>query len=152
MIEILRKAWLYQYWHDHGQLRFRDSKDLPPASLRMDSPYDPEAHFGNKRSLTWTGYKAHLTESCDAETPDLITHVETTFAGTADVTQTARIHQALEAKQLLPHEHLAIRALSMRGFSCRVRVSMAWNWSGRSARIPVGKPKLLRPSRSPGLW
>jgi DDE family transposase len=38
----------------------------------------------------------------------LITHVETTFAGTADITQTALIHQALEAKQLLPpHEHLA---------------------------------------------
>ena len=107
MIEILRQTWLSQYWHDHGQVRFREAKDLPPASLRMDSPYDPEAHFGNKRSLTWTGYKAHLTESCDDEAPHLITHVETTFAGTADVTQTARIHQALEAKQLLPHEHLA---------------------------------------------
>jgi transposase len=107
MIEILRKTWLYQYWHDHGQVRFREAKDLPPASLRMDSPYDPEAHFGNKRSLTWTGYKAHLTETCDDETPHLITHVETTFAGTADITQTALIHQALEAKQLLPHEHLA---------------------------------------------
>jgi transposase len=107
MIEILRKTWLYQYWHDHGQVRLRAATDLPPASLRMDSPYDPEAHFGTKRSLTWTGYKAHLTESCDDETPHLITHVETTFAGTADVTQTARIHQALEAKQLLPHEHLA---------------------------------------------
>jgi transposase len=107
MIEILRKAWLNQYWHDHGQVRFREAKDLPPASMRIDSPYDPEAHFGNKRSLTWTGYKAHLTESCDDEAPHLITHVETTFAGTADVTQTARIHQALEAIQLLPHEHLA---------------------------------------------
>lgn len=107
LMEILRKTWLYQYWHDHGQVRFRDAKDLPPASLRMDSPYDPEAHFGNKRSLTWTGYKAHLTESCDDDAPHLITHVETTYAGTADVTQTARIHQALAAKQLLPNEHLA---------------------------------------------
>ncbi len=107
LIEILRQTWLYQYWHDHGQVRFREAKDLPPASLRMDSPYDPEAHFGNKRSRTWTGYKAHLTESCDDDAPHLITQVETTFAGTADITQTARIHQALEAKLLLPHEHLA---------------------------------------------
>jgi transposase len=105
-MEILRQTWLYQYWHDHGRVRFRDAKDLPPASLRMDSPYDPEAHFGTKRSLTWTGYKAHLTESCDDDAPHLITHVETTAAGTADITQTALIHQALEAKQLLPHEHL----------------------------------------------
>src|SRR5262245_14452348 len=91
MIELLRQTWLYQYWHDHGQVRFREAKDLPPASLRMDSPYDPEAHFGNKRSLTWTGYKAHLTESCDEETPHLITHVETTFAETADISQERRV-------------------------------------------------------------
>ena len=64
-----------------------------------------ETGFGNKRSLTWTGYKAHLTESCDDETPHLITHVETTYAGTTDTTQTARIHHALDAKQLLPTEH-----------------------------------------------
>ncbi len=104
-IKILCQTWLYQYWHDNGRVRFRAAQDLPPARLRMDSPYDPEAHFGNKRSLTWTGYKAHLTESCDDETPHLITHVETTYAGTTDTTQTARIHHALDAKQLLPTEH-----------------------------------------------
>ena len=32
---------------------------------RIDSPYDPEATFGNKRSTTWTGYKVHLTETCE---------------------------------------------------------------------------------------
>jgi transposase len=109
MIEILRKTWLYPYWHDHGQVRFRAAKDRPPASLRRDSPYDPAAHFGTKRRLTWTGYKAPLTERCDDEAPHLLTQVETTFAGTAAVTQTARSHQALAAKQLLPHEHLADR-------------------------------------------
>ena len=36
MMEILRQTWLYQYWHDHGRVRFRAAKDLPPASLRMD--------------------------------------------------------------------------------------------------------------------
>ena len=107
MIEVLRQTWLYQYRHDPGRVRLREAKALPPASMRMDSPYDPEAPFGNKRSLTWTGYKAHLTESCDDDAPPLITHVETTAAGTADVTQTALSHQALDAKQLLPAEHLA---------------------------------------------
>lgn len=35
----------------------------------MDSPYDPDARFGNKRSTTWTGYKVHLTETCDTDAP-----------------------------------------------------------------------------------
>ncbi len=49
--------------------------------MRFDSPYDPEAHYGNKRSITWTGYKVHLTETCEDNEIHLITHVETTLAG-----------------------------------------------------------------------
>lgn len=106
-IETLRQTWVYQYWTDNGRVRFREAKDLPPAGMRRDSPYDPEAHFGNKRSLTWTGYKVHLTESCDEERPHLITHVTTTAAGITDVTQTAVIHHALAQRHLLPQVHLA---------------------------------------------
>jgi transposase len=106
-LETLRQTWVYQYWKDKGKVRFREAQDLPPAGMRMDSPYDPEAHFGNKRSLTWTGYKAHLTESCDEQCPHLITHVTTTSAGVTDITQTAGIHHALGQKQLLPQEHFA---------------------------------------------
>jgi len=106
-IETLRQTWIYQYWTDNGRVRFRAAKDLPPAGMRMDSPYDPEAHFGNKRSLTWTGYKVHLTECCAEQRPQLITHVTTTAAEVPDVTQTAGIHQALWQKRLLPQEHLA---------------------------------------------
>ena len=52
--------------------------------MRIDLPYDPEAHFGNKRSLTWTGYKIHLTETCDEDTLQVITHIETTEAAVTD--------------------------------------------------------------------
>jgi hypothetical protein len=155
MIEILRKTWLYQYWHDHGRVRFRDAKDLPPARMRMDSPYDPEAHFGTKRSLTWTGYKAHLTESCDDDAPHLITPVETTFAGTADVTQTALIHQALAAKQLLPTEHLAdtgfvdaaLLVQSQTQYGVELVGPIRWppvNWPSTPVRCSLaGCPKLV---------
>jgi DDE family transposase len=76
------------------------------AGERFDSPYDPEAHDGNKRTTTWTGYKVHLTETCDPSAPHLITHVETTSASMPDVTMTAPIHEALAAKALLPSTHL----------------------------------------------
>jgi transposase len=48
----------------------------------------------------------HLTETCDRDTPHLITHVETTLASISDHELTAPIHQALADKHLLPSEHL----------------------------------------------
>ncbi len=105
-VDILRRNWLYQFWVEEGQVRLRKATDLPPAGVRIDSPYDPEAHYGNKRSTVWTGYKVHLTETCDENEIHLITHVETTMAGVTDVAMTEPIHQALKEKDLLPAEHL----------------------------------------------
>jgi transposase len=106
-VERLRQTWVHQYYTEAtGALRWRQATDLPPAGTRRDSPYDPDAHFGNKRSITWTGYKVHLTETCDDETPHVITHVETTEAAVPDVTMTTPIHQALADKQLAPATHI----------------------------------------------
>lgn len=105
-VEILRRNWLYQFWVEEGQVRLRKATDLPPAGLRIDSPYDPEAHYGNKRSTVWTGYKVHLSETCAENEIHLITHVETTLAAVTDVAMTEPIHQALQEKGILPAEHL----------------------------------------------
>ena len=72
---------------------------------RVQSPYDPEMHYSAKRGMEWSGYKVHLTETCDAEAAHLITHVHTTAAMQPDMTSTAAIHAALAAKGLLPAEH-----------------------------------------------
>ena len=80
-VEVLRRVWLAQFYLDEGRVRWRKAADLPPAGRRIDSPYDPEATFGNKRSTTWTGYKVHLTETCEDDEVHLITNVETTPAG-----------------------------------------------------------------------
>src|SRR5262245_38145893 len=107
IIEILRQTWVYQYYTDEqGHLRWRTAQNLPLAGMRMDSPYDPDAHYGNKRSITWTGYKVHVTETCDTDTLHVITHVETTEAAVTDVTMTAPIQRALCDKQLGPAEHI----------------------------------------------
>ena len=68
-VRTLRRAWVNQFYAEEGRVTWRDRTELPPASLRFDSPYDPDARFGNKRSTTWSGYKAHVTESCDPDCP-----------------------------------------------------------------------------------
>lgn len=105
-VEILRCSWVHQYYVIEGKLCFREAKDLPPSSLRYDSPYDPEAHYSTKRDTHWTGYKVHLTESCDDDTPHLITHVETTSSTRPDFGMTEPIHKALSVKDTLPKEHI----------------------------------------------
>jgi transposase len=105
-VETLRRVWLCQYYIEEGRVRWRKAADLPPAGRRIDSPYDPEATFGNKRSTTWTGYKVHLTETCEDDEVHLVTNVETTPAVTADVELTAPIHAALATQGLLPGDHL----------------------------------------------
>ena len=71
-VQVLRRAWVNQFYVEADRVTWRDRADLPPASLRFDSPYDPDARFGNKRSTTWSGYKAHLTGTCDEDRPHLV--------------------------------------------------------------------------------
>ena len=106
-IQALRLAWVYQFFVEDDVVRWRKAADLPPAGTRFDSPYDIDARYGNKRSTTWTGYKVHVTETCDADAPHLIVHVETTPAPVTDSDMTAPIHQALADKGLAPSTHLA---------------------------------------------
>jgi transposase len=106
MVQVLRQVWVQQYYAPDGPIHWRTEEDLPPSALQIHSPYDTEARFSIKRETLWAGYKVHLTESCDEEQPHLITHVETTPATTYDGAVTETIHAALEAKALLPEEHI----------------------------------------------
>jgi len=105
MVQTLRDVWRVHYARDDGQLRWRSVAELPPVAERMQSPYDPEAHFSMKRQLGWTGYKVHVTEACDDDAAHLITHVKTCPSMQPYMTSTAEIHEQLAAKGLLPAEH-----------------------------------------------
>jgi transposase len=105
-VETLRQVWVQQYLVRAGTVRWRGSADLPPAARMINSPYDVDARYTYKRSTSWIGYKAHLTETCDPDAPHLIIHVETTPAPTPDRDQLPTIHRALADKDLLPREHL----------------------------------------------
>lgn len=64
----------------------REPKDMPPSRDRIESPYDGEARYCIKNATEWSGYKVHLTETCDAHHPHLITHVVTTEAARTPAT------------------------------------------------------------------
>jgi len=107
-VETLRQVWVRHYHapDDTGTPGWRADGELPPCALRITSPHDPEARFATKRETSWTGYKVHLTETCDADAPHLITAVQTTAATAADSDTVAAIHTGLALAHLLPRDHL----------------------------------------------
>jgi transposase len=107
VIEGLRQIWVQQFYWQDGQIQFRADPDLPPASVTIRSVLDREARSSKKRTTYWTGYKVHLTETCDADTPHLISHVQTTAATVPDTQVTDQVHQDLQKDNLLMQTHLA---------------------------------------------
>ncbi|MFC8662018.1 transposase [Streptomyces sp. NPDC057199] len=106
-MEILRQVWVHQYyWDPEGHVRWREGTALPPASLRFDSPFDTEANYCVKRGVDWSGYRVHVTESCDQDLPHLVVHVTTTIAPVQDGQLTEQIHDDLAARCLAPAEHI----------------------------------------------
>ncbi|MBM0260375.1 IS1182 family transposase [Micromonospora sp. 4G55] len=105
-VQVLTQTWEQQYQRDGQEVRWREGKDLPPSRDRLASPYDTDARYGLKRGNGWTGYKVHLSETCDPDAPHLITHVATTDATVTDTEMTATIHQGLAGGRLSPSEHV----------------------------------------------
>jgi transposase len=105
-VNVLRQVWVQQFYLEDGRLRWRSNKNVPPAATMIASPYDLEVRLSQKRGKAWQGYKVHLTETCDPTAPHLITHVETTLATLQDNSALPAIHEQLQAKAILPGEHL----------------------------------------------
>ena len=98
-VKILRQVWTEQYVEHDGRLRWRTAEEMPAPAELIASPYDAEARYSTKRSMEWVGYKVHLTETCDPETPHLIVNVETTPASTPDDHMVAVVHASLGPSQ-----------------------------------------------------
>ncbi|MBU3863224.1 IS1182 family transposase [Streptomyces sp. 4503] len=105
-VELLRQIWVHNFQIVDGAVRRRDAKNVPPGRLRPFSPYDTDARAGAKRGTIWTGYLVQLTETCEPDAPNLITHVATTNASVNDVKMIDAIHADLRAHGRLPAVHL----------------------------------------------
>src|SRR5204863_3548890 len=109
-VEVLRQIWVQHYYRctvpGLEVLRWRSTDEQPPAALLIQSPYDVEARYSQKRETQWVGYKVHLSETCDVGQPDLITQVSTTPATTSDFVMAPVIQEDLAARDLVPGTHL----------------------------------------------
>ena len=168
-VRVLRQLWAEQYINDAGTLRWREVKEIPTPADMISSPYDAEARYSSKRSVEWVGYKVHLTESCDADTPHLITNVETTPAASPDDTALAVVHTSLAAAGRLPAEHLVDKGYtdshvlvdSQRNYGITIigpvaddpswqaqagagfaKADFVIDWDARTATCPAGKQSL----------
>lgn len=114
-VDILKAVWQRHYQRhqtnddnpDKENLCWRVNQELAKDQDTIKTPYDVEARYRNKNGLTWLGYNVHLSETCDAETPHLVTQVMTTPANVGDAKCTAAIQQALVDQAIPPAIHLA---------------------------------------------
>ena len=106
-VQTLRRVWVERFYRDEAGAHERgDEQGRPPSAGMVSSPYDPDARYATKRTTSWTGYKIHVSETCDDDLPRLITHVETAVGPAADGDATPTIHRALAAKGLPPSLHI----------------------------------------------
>ena len=89
-----------------GAVRRRRKEEPQPAGDPVESPYDPEARYRTRSGTAWVGYLVHLTEACDDDAVNLVTHVMTTVATVHEARCTAAVHEALAGRGLVPGEHL----------------------------------------------
>lgn len=165
-VVMVRQIWEQQYNLEACPVQWRSAKKLPPSAERIASPHGPQARSSTKRSVTWVGYKVHLTETCDEASPHLITHVETAPATEGDSFALPRIHEALARRELLPGEYIVdttygsadLRSTSQVAYGvtlvCPVYPDMSWqsqeggafplsdfqiDWEAQAVTCPQGK-------------
>ncbi len=105
MVRLFETVWGQHYEWREGKACWRDG----PGQLngeRIVSPYDEQARASSKRELKWTGYKVHVSETCEPSQPHLITQVSTTAATVQDVEMTQPILEALQRAGRAPHQWL----------------------------------------------
>lgn len=145
-MQALRQVLVQNYyWDASGRLRWRDDEGdsgLPPSAARIVSPYDPAARYSCRGQVTrWTGYLAHVTETCAEDGPNVIIDVATMPATSSDIAAVAGIHARLERRGLLPAQHLVDG-----GYSSLVHMERA----GREHQVTLTGPLPGTPTRQHG--
>ncbi|MBB6172532.1 transposase [Nocardiopsis mwathae] len=141
-VQSLRQIMVQNYYQDAaGRLRWRTEEDggLPPSSRAIVSPYDTSARYARHgHIISWTGFSAHLTETCAPDGPNVITDVATTAATAHDTRALPGIHTRLHRRGLLPAEHLVDS-----GYTSLVHLEQA----ARRHQVTVCGPLPTNPTR-----
>ncbi|MFI9588618.1 IS1182 family transposase [Streptomyces sp. NPDC052236] len=107
-VQALRQIFVQNYCLDaQDRPKWREPEDagLPPSAVAIVSPYDVSARYARCGETRWKGFLAHVTETCDQDTPSVITDVTTTKAPVHDTKALPGILANLEDRNLLSKEH-----------------------------------------------
>lgn len=72
----------------------------------ISSPDDLDARSARQDTPSWVGDTVHVTETCEADAPSLITDGDTTAGPIADAAVTSVLQDALHTKRRLPRLHI----------------------------------------------
>jgi transposase len=64
-VKLLRRVFEEQFEVEEGTVNSRRMR--PPRAVQ--NPHDPDAHYADKGTKQWIGYKVHVMESVDSEEP-----------------------------------------------------------------------------------
>jgi len=105
-VGLLRTIWHQQFERVDGSMQFRPKGGLGGGD-RIETPYDPEARWSEKRGHGWVGYKLQVTETEDADQPHLITDIAVTPATQYDGTALPDIRERQAQRDVLPSARYA---------------------------------------------
>jgi transposase len=104
-VHVLETVWSQQFEVVEGKIVYRASGPYD-GTTQIQTPHDPEARYSQKRNQAWIGDKLQVTETDEEDYPHLITDIATTSSVKADSTELKEIQARLEARGVLPGEHL----------------------------------------------
>jgi transposase len=104
-VQVLKSVWSQQFEVVEGKIVYRAAGPYD-GTAQIQTPHDPEARYSKKRNQGWIGDKLQVTETDDEDYPHLITDIATTSSVKADSTELKEIQARLEARDVLPGEHL----------------------------------------------
>jgi transposase len=104
-VQTLRAVWGQECVVDESGLWHLRTTRIDPGAEHIDTPHDPDARWSTKRSTQWSGYKVHLSETCQEDLPHLIVAVHTAAATDSDIPALADVHQRLATNHASPGEH-----------------------------------------------
>jgi transposase len=64
-VKLLRRVFDEQFEVVEGKLELATQR----PSRAVQNPHDPDAHYADKKTKQWIGYKVHVTETVDPEEP-----------------------------------------------------------------------------------
>jgi transposase len=105
-VGLLRTVWHQQFGPIDGSMQFRPKGGIGGGE-RIETPYDPEARWSEKRGDGWVGYKLQVTETEDYDKPHLITDIAVTPATQYDGTALPAIRERQQQRDVLPAERYA---------------------------------------------